>query len=372
MKKTARTRYLASLLALMAAAAVVCGTLSAADPTADLSASRGAVTLASGANVSAMKTGDAPQSLKVGDVVSTGDTAGAKISLSKKDVLRLAANSTVTIQKWELSPNKKALAVAVSLDSGVLTIDVRKVKGKVVCDLEVAVGQAVLSGNDLAGKVSLLAAGNYSVNVTRGTPLLQSGRTLVRLASGATVNEGPPMTITASAGNDGPLPVGYIGVVGLVLLPGQSVSLEATDDGLRVTNTGGKPLYFCPWDKNAPQKLPPGEPVLLDIPELVVGEDMVKDGDRTAKHFVNTNLNLGDAAILLAISALGDDKVEDGDRTAKHFDRLIEWIRNKFPDVFPPVPKPWHRGAGEPGDGVPDNWDPPTRGPRGYHGSPSG
>lgn len=337
MKKIARKSYLASVLALVAAAAVVCGGLSAAGPTADLSASKGAVTLASGVNVSGMKTGDAPQSLKVGDVVSTGDEAGAKISLSKKDVLRLAANSSVTIKKWELSPDKKKLAVTVSLDRGSLTVDVKKAKRKVVCDLEVVVGQAVLSGNDFKGKVVLLEAGNYSVNVTRGTPLLQSGRTLVRLASGVTVNEGPPMTITASADNDGPVPAAYIGVVGLVLLPGQSVSLEVTDDGLRMTNTGDKPLYFCPWERNAPQELPPGESVLLAIPELVEGED----------------------------------KVKDGDRTAQHFDRIIQWIRDQFRDVFPPVRKPWRRAAGEPGEGgLPDQ--PPTRGPRGYHGSPSG
>jgi len=337
MKKIARRSYLASVLALVAAAAVVCGSPSAADPTADLSASKGAVTLASGANVSGMKTGDAPQSLKVGDVVSTTDEAGAKISLSKKDVLRLAANSSVTIKKWELSRNKKELAVTVSLDRGSLTVNVKKAKRKVVCDLEVAVGQAVLSGNDFAGKVVLLETGHYSVDVTRGTPLLQSGRSLVRLASGVTVSEGPPMTITASADNDGPVPAAYIGVVGLVLLPGQSVSLEVTDDGLIMTNTGDKPLYFCPWEKNAPQELQPGESVPLPIPDLGIGEDEVKDGDRTAKRF----------------------------------DLIIQWIRNAFPEVFPPAPKPWRRAADEPGDGgLP--FPPPTRGPRGYHGSPSG
>ena len=215
MKGIARTSYLGSVVALVAAAALVCGSLSAADPTAGLSASNGAGILASGATISDMETGDAAQSLKVGDVVTTGAKAGAKITLSKrdKDVLRLAANTSVTITKWELSADKKRLSVAVSLDKGSLWADVNRLKRKVVCNLQILVGEAVLSGNDFKGKVALLGDGRYSVNVTRGTPLLQSGRTLVRLASGITVNPGPPTTITADPDNEGPVPAAYIDAI---------------------------------------------------------------------------------------------------------------------------------------------------------------
>jgi len=112
---------------------------------------------------------------------------------------------------------------------------------------------------------------------------------LIQLASGVTVNEGPPFTVTADPTNTSPIVCAYIGSVVFVLQPGQSVEIVVTETGVRIINLSpDQPLYAIGWD-GVPVEIPPGGDHEFGVLDTEI------DRDRALSHIDDLVGRLGEA-----------------------------------------------------------------------------
>ena len=218
--------------------------------------------------------GSESRSLKAGDQVSTAEKSAARIALGDKDAVELMEKTSVVFRKLRLSPEKRIITLALSLEEGTVKPSVRGptkeeiTKKKVpTYDFQVMIGEAVVSGPRFVGKVVRGPKGEYTVDAYEGKPIVQHGKLFIQLASGVTVNPGPPLTVTALPTNTEPVVAAYIGAVVFVLQPGQSVRVDVLPDGsVRITNMGPQPLYASSWD-GSPIAVPPGGSHSFDVVE---------------------------------------------------------------------------------------------------------
>ena len=302
--------------------------LEAAEVSSSFAVTKGKGSLKRGETVMEMPVGTSPRVLSVGDMVSTAPKSEARISLRGEDAVELTEKTSVVLRKLRLSVEKRIITLALSLEAGTVKPVVRgptkeqiKKEKAPTYDFQIMIGEAVVSGPKFVGMVVRGPKGKYTVDAYEGKPIVQHGKLIIQLASGVTVNPGPPMTVAALATNTEPIIVAYVGVGAFVLQPGQSIAvgsqgwvyrlrpedhdlLEATpfqvdvlpDGRVRITNLSSQPLYAASWDGVAAE-IPPGASNDFEVVEA---------------------------------------EVEPADALAHINDELVPLLRDTFPDAFPP------------------------------------
>ncbi len=257
--------------------AALAGATQAAEPSADFKATRGTVGLRRAGEVTAMTAASAAAPLRAGDVLKAEKESAALVLLGGTGALELAGDCAVALQKLDYSEEDRTLTVTFSLAAGAVRVlpyrmpkpetEVPPQELPLRYDLRVQVAASTVLCGAFEGEIALHAEGPYTVRSTKGTAVVQLGRILIRIRSAVTIDEGPPLTVTADPKNEAPVLVGCVGAAVLALRPGQSVAVEVLEDRVRVTNLSAtEPLYGCRWE-GLPFVIGPGEVVEFAIIE---------------------------------------------------------------------------------------------------------
>ena len=289
---------------ILLALGILSNWLEAAEPSSSFAVTKGKGSLKRGETVMEVPARASPRVLSVGDVVSTAPKSEARISLRGEDAVELTEKTSVVLRKLRLSVEKRIITLALSLEAGTVKPVVRgptkeqiKKEKAPTYDFQIMIGEAVVSGPKFVGMVVRGPKGKYTVDAYEGKPIVQHGKLIIQLASGVTVNPGPPMTVAALATNTEPIIVAYVGVGAFVLQPGQSIQVDVLPDGrVRITNLSSQPLYAASWDGVAAE-IPPGASNDFEVVEA---------------------------------------EVEPADALAHINDELVPLLRDTFPDAFPP------------------------------------
>jgi len=282
MKKCYRKRGVIGLLAFLAATGIVCGGIYAVGTfSARVELRKGAGTIKRGEARVPIVLGAAPQSLRVGDTLALPKGSAARITFSGKNAVEIEGKSCVVLERLRFSPQKRAVAVGLSLQAGKIEPSIYEPakeeikKGKAwKYDFQVAVGKGVVSGASFVGEIVRQTEKRYKVDARAGRPIVQHGAVLVRLRSAVTVDEGPPFVVTASGRNETAIVAAYVGSVVFVLQPGQSVQIEWTGDEVRLMNLSPtQTLCACEWDGVPLVEIKPGEQWSFGIVETEIGRE---------------------------------------------------------------------------------------------------
>jgi len=258
-------RDLIRFLALLCGAAALCaGVVAAVLYSARLELQKGVATLKRGKEKIAISAGGAPLALQVGDELTLQKDSSARISLTGRNAIGIDQKSSVVLNEFKVSPRARKVGVDLTLKSGKIMPAIYKPVKKAgetekriaereeawTYDFRTAVGKGVVSGASFVGEIIRETKKRYTVNARAGNPRVRQENLLIQLASAVTVDEGPPLEVTANPANERPILAAWVGSVMLVLQPGQSVQIEVTDTGrVKVTNlSADQPLYACEWD----------------------------------------------------------------------------------------------------------------------------
>jgi len=300
--------FVAGVLVLMAGT-VLAGAASGAQPSVNLKATRGAVTLTraeQGTAVTAVTALSAAVALRAGDVVAAKGESAALVLLGGRGALELAQKSSATLRGLDYSEQERTVTVTVALATGaarVLPYGTPKPETEptpqeppVRYDLRLEVGRSTIPCGAFAGQIALHAKGRYTIRASAGAAIVQLGRILMRLRSAIAIDEGPPLSVTADPKNEASVLVGCIGAAVLALRPGQSVAIEVLEGRVRVTNPSAtEALYGCRWE-GLPFEIGPRE-----VAEFQIIEEEVEMS-----------------------------------RALAHMERMCAVLSGAFPEVFPP------------------------------------
>lgn len=266
-----KTRGLSVGLGLTVAG-LLSGGICAAEIECEFSVTRGSAMLKRGQEVSKLAQ-TASRSLRVGDRVTTGANSSARICLGGKNVIVMEEKTSVVLSKLRFLLEKplleiRTVSVGLSLEAGTLKPFIyepekpkkkkREARRAFAYDLQVIIGEGVVRGPSFVGKIVRHSRKKYTVDVYEGRPVLRRGKVVIRLGSAVTVDEGPPFTVVADPANETPVVAAGVGSVVFVLQPGQSVSIEVTETGVRITNLSPNlPLHVCAWG-GVPLSIEPG------------------------------------------------------------------------------------------------------------------
>ncbi len=297
-----------SALAMVGAVGILLGGIAASVLySARVELSKGTGSMKSGETVIALAAGEAPRPLPEGYQLTLNEKSSARISLTGKNAVDIAEKSAVTLSKFRVSREQGTVVLGMDLAKGTIKPSILEAAKRprrerdeesLTYDFQTTIGTGVLTGTSFVGEIVRESDTKYTVDAKAGKPVLQDGDVLIQLASGVTVDAGPPMTVEASASNSGPVLVAYLGAVVFVLQPGQKVQIDILDGRVRLTNLSDQPLYAASWD----------------------GSDIVDIGPGGSHEF----------------SVIEDDV--DRERGLSHMDDLAGDIGEQFPGAFPPPP----------------------------------
>jgi hypothetical protein len=218
--------------------------------------------------------------LEVGDSLAMAEESRAVVKLDGCGEIVLGPEASVQVVQMDL-PGKKGTGEAeVHLQQGAISAVVgspKKPTGKGRCELGIRMGQSVVRGSRYRTEMAFLEDGRYHVSVPAGRARIEHDSGLLALlGSGVTIDDGPPVTIIADPDNEFPIALSQAGSVVYALAPGQSLSVERTDGGYRLTNLGeGTPVHAIEWDGAPAVQIQPGEQRLFPITETDIDADRI-------------------------------------------------------------------------------------------------
>lgn len=251
-----------------------------AERQAQVTVEKGTCRLVRNGSVLNLKEGITWRWVEVGDSLATAGGSRAVVKLDGCGEIVLGEEASIQIVKMNLPGRKGSGEAQVHHQQGAISAEVgspKKLTGKGRCELGIRIGQSVVRGTRYRTETAYVEAGRYHVSVPAGRARIEHDSGLLALlGSGVTIDDGPPVTITADPDNEFPIALSQAGSVVYALAPGQSVSLERVDGGYLLTNLGeGTPVHAIEWDGAPAVQVQPGEQRLFPVTETDIDPDRI-------------------------------------------------------------------------------------------------
>jgi hypothetical protein len=254
----------------------------AAAPRPRVTVEEGTCRLVRNGSVLNLKEGIQWRWVEAGDRLVTADKSRAVMQMGDCGEVVLPPKSAVQVVTMNLPEKKGTGQAELHHQEGrlITTVGVggkgkSAVRGR--CDVRIKVGKTTVRGFRYVAETSYLneEKSRYHVSIPTGLVRLDHESGLMTfLGSGVTVDEGPPVTITADRDNETILSYSQAGSVVYALFPGQTISIERVEEGFMLTNRSEEVvLHAIEWDGAPAVKISPGQQRLFPITEREVSEE---------------------------------------------------------------------------------------------------